>query len=159
ARDERIEELRRKYLKKAEQVKDRIQRAQDALDREKGQRTHAALGVVVDIGTTLLGSLLGGSSRSRSTSATRGASRAWQETQDVQRAEARVEDYEKELAVLEDELRHEIDEVQSTADVSQEKLQRLSVAPKKKDIHPELVALAWLPYERLGNGQLQAAWI
>ena len=75
----------------------------------------------------------------------RGAGRTMKEREDVGRAAANVQD----LAAQRDELQRAMDDeiarVQAAADPLTEQLERVEIAPKKKDIAVTTVALAWVP--------------
>ena len=113
ARDAAVEKLRRKYAPKIERAEDKLRRAQQALDREKGQARSAEAQTAISIGATILTSMLGNkrmkyTTIGRATTAARGAGRAMEQAGDVKRAEENVAAAQADLEALNDQLQREI---------------------------------------------------
>jgi alkylhydroperoxidase/carboxymuconolactone decarboxylase family protein YurZ len=66
-----------------------------------------------------------------------------QESQDVARAEENVQALQKQLADLDAEFQDELSKLDLRSDASSEKLETILIRPKKTDVKPRLVALAW----------------
>ena len=156
-RDRKISELRNKFTKKMRTVEDRVERAQLKVDKEKAQARDVQMRSAISIGGSILGSLFGRKSGRRS-SATSGVSRAWKEGQDVKIAKAERDKYERDLAQLNEDLLMEIDTVKRRIDPMTEPLAEVKIPPKKKDIKIKEVSLAWLPYYRVSEFELEPAW-
>ncbi len=162
-RDEIIEKLREKYAAKIAKLEDRIQRAELTLDREQEQAKQQKLQTAISFGTTLLGAFLGRKKISRSTigkatTAARGASRAMKEAKDVKRAEEKLDILQQQMAELQEELTHEIEETKSSIDPLTEQLESYELRPKKTDVSVSMVAFTWVPYWQDDKGGIQAAW-
>ena len=55
-------------------------------------------------------------------------------------------------------LESEVGELTSTSDPAAEKLETVSIKPKKKDISIKLVGLVWAPYLQAAGKPLEPAW-
>jgi hypothetical protein len=150
ARDQGVETLRKKYAVKISAVEERLRRAQNAQEVQVEQAKDAKLQTVISIGATLLSGLLGRkavsmSSMGRAATAARGVSRTMKESSDVARAGETVEAITQQLQELNAELESEIAQLTSASDPATEKLESISIKPKKKDITIKMVALVWTP--------------
>jgi hypothetical protein len=152
-RDAVVDKVRGTYAPRIERLEARIRAAEAAVAREQAQSTQQSLQTAVSIGATILGAFLGrkkvsASTLGRATTAMRGAGRTMKEREDVGRAAANVQD----LAAQRDELQRAMDDeiarVQAAVDPLSETLERLELAPKKKDVAVSTVALAWVPQRR-----------
>jgi hypothetical protein len=161
-RDAVVDKVRQTYAPRIARLEERIRAAETAVEREQAQSTQQGLQTAVSIGATILGAVLGrrkisASTLGRATTAARGASRTMKEREDVGRAAANVQ----ELVAQRDELRRtmedEIARVQAAVDPLSERLESVTVAPKKKDIAVTTVALAWVPYRRDDRGGIARA--
>jgi hypothetical protein len=150
-RDALIEKLRMKYAAKIERLEDRIRRAEQTVEKEKEQAKQQKLQTAISFGTTLLSALLGRKKASRSTlgratTTARGAGRILKEKQDIDRAADNVAALQEKLAHLENRLAEEIDLIEASITPMTERLQPVTVRPKKKDISVHRVALVWAPH-------------
>lgn len=144
ARDDQTDKLRQKYESRFRTLQDRMLRAEQAVERKKGQSQQAML----NTGVAALGGLLGavfGSSRSqigRASTAARGAGRVAQSRQEAARAEETVETVRAQIDELERELQEELRKVEDTAN-GEEPLEEVPVRPALNAISMRLVALMW----------------
>ena len=150
ARDQAVDDLRRKYAPKITVLQERLRRAQQALQREMEQAQAQKMQTAVSIGTTLLGAFFGRKAIStgtlgRASTAMRSATRARKESMDVTRSGDTVETLQTQLADLEFELETEVSRLKTGMDASNEMLTPLEIRPKKTQIAVRLVALAWTP--------------
>ena len=105
----------------------------------------------ISVGATVLGALFGRKKLSattigRATTAARGAGRTMKQAGDVQRAQESAEAVRQQIQALEAELEEELSARAAATDPLTEKLERISVRPKKTDITVRRVALVWRPY-------------
>jgi Type IV secretion-system coupling protein DNA-binding domain len=161
-RDEAVENLRRKYAPKFEQLEERKRRAEQAVARETEQAKGQKMQTAISFGATLLGSFLGRkraslSTLGRATTAVRGVGRSMKESQDVDRAEDNVAAVTQKLADLEAEFQAETAALERSLDPQTEKLEKVSLKPTKANIAVKLVTLAWAPYWHDG-GEVKPAW-
>src|SRR6185295_2545841 len=155
ARDEQVEALRKKYGVKVAQLQERIRRAEQMREKQQAQASQQTLQTVVSAGAAVLGMFFGRrrSITSAAGTAVRGVGRTFQERQDVGRAEENVEALQKQLADLNTELEHEVDNLTERFDPEAGELEVLGVKPRKTDVQTRFLTLAWEP--RRGT---EAAW-
>jgi hypothetical protein len=151
ARDQMVEQLRRKYAPKIATAQDRLRRAQQAVDRESEQTKAQSLQTAISFGTTLLGALMGrktlsASTLGRATTAARGVGRTMKESQDVGRAKETVEAVQQQIADLEAQLQQETGAAMAGSAADTLPVETISCKPKKGNITVRLVALVWVPY-------------
>jgi hypothetical protein len=160
-RDTRIDGIRAKYGRKAQDLQDDLSRAQAAVDTQRAQARAAKVSTVVSIGQTILGALLGRRTRSssitRGATAARGATKAWKESGDIRTAEERLAQVEQEIADINAEAEAEITEIKRLTDVEGLTFEKSTIRPLKKNIVIQAYGLAWLPYLQKGES-LQPAW-
>ena len=162
-RDRQVEALRKKYAPKVAVLQDRIRRAQQAVERETQQAQQAKMQAAVSFGATLLGAFLGRKAVSaatlgRATTAVRGVGRSMKESQDIARAGETVEAMQQQLADLEAQLQAETSALEVSTDPAAEKLESITLKPKKTNISITLLTLAWAPYWRESGGTKTPAW-
>jgi len=150
-RDRDAEALRQRYAPRMAAIEEKIRRAQQVAEREAEQAKAQKLQTVVSVGTTLLSAFLGrkaisASSVSKAGTALRTATRIQKESQDAARATATVEELQQQLADLEAQFQAEAAAVAASSDPMAEKLETISIKPKKTGITTRLVTLAWAPY-------------
>ena len=161
-RDEAVENLRRKYAPKFEQLEERKRRAEQAVEREAEQAKGQKMQTAISVGATLLSSFLGRkraslSTLGRATTAARGVSRSMKESQDVDRAQDNVAVVTQKLADLEAEFQAETAALERSLDPQTEQLDKVSLKPTKANIAVKLVTLAWAPYWHEA-GEIKPAW-
>jgi len=162
-RDRQVEGLRKKYAPKVAALQDKIRRAQQAVERETQQAQQAKMQAAVSFGATLLGAFLGRKAVSaatlgRATTAVRGVGRSMKEFQDIARAGETVEAMQQQLADLEAQLQTETLALEVSTDPAAEKLESITLKPKKTNISIALLTLAWAPYWRESGGAQTPAW-
>jgi hypothetical protein len=151
ARDQAVEKLRQKYASKVTTLQDRLRRSEQALAKEKEQRSASLLSVGADIFGVMFG-------RKRATSAIGSVSRTYKESSDIGRAEENAEAVRRQLEDLQAQLASEVAEIQTQMDSSATALECIPVKPKKTNINVRLFTLAWLPYVKDEAGKLKPVW-
>jgi hypothetical protein len=162
-RDEEKEKLTKKYTPKIARIEERIRKAQQAVEREEEQSKQQKLQTAISVGTTVLGSILGRKTLSRTslgraTTAARGVGRTMKEAGDITRAKETVAAKQQELQELDAEFREEIEALKDRFDPMVEELEDIEVRPLKKDIAVGLVSLAWVPHWEDAQGNRTPAW-
>lgn len=157
-RDEAVEKLRAKYAPKLATLEERLRKAEQKVDVQKGQARDAVVSSVFSTGAALLGALLGGKKLSATTvrrggTAARGVSRSARERGDIKRAEESVEAVRERLEELEAKFERELDEAQEMPDVMHERLEQVELPPRKTGITVEHVSLVWVPFWVTGGGE------
>ena len=150
-RDAAADGLRQKYAAKLASLEERLRRAEQAVGREKQQSVEAGMQTAISVGATVLGALFGRKKISsttigRATTAARGAGRTMKQAGDVQRAQESAEAVRQQIQALEAELAQELSARAAATDPLTEKLERVSVRPKKTDITVRRVAWSGGPY-------------
>ncbi len=162
AREERdiaTEKLREKYASKIQTLSDRVRRAEQAVEVQKGQARDAKWSTALSFGAAVLSSLLGKkkfsmSSVGRASTAMRGVGRSARESRDVDRAEESVDALRQQLQELESKVQAEIDEISGRLDPTTAELSSVMLKPKKTNITVRSVVLAWMPHTRDTEGRL-----
>jgi hypothetical protein len=162
-RDLEVEKLRKKYSSRFTTLKDRLMRAQQAVDREAEQAKSKKVQTAISFGTAILGAFLGRKtvsvgSASRVGTAMRSASQMQKEKMDVARARERAAAIETQLAELEMRMQEEIEKIEFSFDPEFEELEEISIKPKNTDITLEVFGLAWIPYRKDAGGRLGPDW-
>jgi hypothetical protein len=162
-RDEEAEKLQDKYAPKLTALRERIRKAEQAVDREKSQASREHMQTALSVGETLLGAFTGRkkiskSALSKASSAARRAGRSAEQQGDVARAKDTVEALEDQLKEMEAEFEEEMKELTARIDPLTEELDTVAIKPKKTDITVDLVALAWAPHWQDREGMVTPAW-
>jgi hypothetical protein len=163
ARDKQSASLRQKYAPKIAALQDRIRRAGQMVERQQAESRSSQMQAAISVGASILGAFLGRKTISaanigRATTAIRGAGRAIKESKDVGQAEENVSALQQQLADLEAQFKTESDALAAATDPLNEKLETVSLKPTKANIAVKLVALAWTPHWRDGQGGVTSAW-
>jgi hypothetical protein len=150
-RDAAADALRQKYAPRLAALQERLRRAQQTVAREKQEATQAGLQTAISVGATVLGALFGRKTISattigKATTAARGAGRTMKQAGDVGRAEESAGAVEQQIRDLDAELQKELDASAAAMDPAGEKLETLTIRPKKSDVTVRSVGLVWLPY-------------
>jgi hypothetical protein len=161
-RDAAAEKLRQKYGPKIAALRDRIRRAEQAVEREKEQAKQTGLQTALSVGATILGAFMGRKTISattigKATTALGKAGRTMKDMKDVGMAQDNVAALQQQLADLEAQFKSETDRL-SGSDPPTEPLETIPLRPAKSNISLKLVALAWLPYWRDSTENLLPAY-
>jgi hypothetical protein len=148
-RDAAVEKLRERYAPKVARVQEKARKAEEAVGKEQQQASQQKVQTAVSLGATMLGALMGRravslSTLGRATTAARGVSRSAKESQDVARAQERLQEARAELAALEAELQREVAALEGTGSASVA-IETIEIKPKRGGVEVRIVALAWKP--------------
>jgi hypothetical protein len=154
ARDLAIAKLRTRYEKRFATLRERIRKAQQALDREREQAQDATMQTAISVGTTLLSAVLGRSTLGRAGTTARGAGYAMRQRQDIGRARDNVAKYQEQLAAMESGFEVEIDAIRDAHDPARLEIETFELRPRRTDIDVSLLALTWVPCEADDQGVL-----
>jgi hypothetical protein len=162
-RDLEAEKLRRRYGARYEALKDRLLRAEQAIQREREQLAARKVETAISFGTAILGAFLGRKAVSATTAgrlgtAAKSAGRLRKESMDTARAAESAEALRAQMADLDRELQAEIDALESAFDPAGEELQEIPVLPGAAGINEEYFGLTWLPYRRDEHNRLVPGW-
>ncbi|HEU4591021.1 MAG TPA: hypothetical protein VFS13_08945 [Steroidobacteraceae bacterium] len=156
-RDAAVAELRRKWQAKLLQLADQIRRAEERRAREQSQLSQQKMQTAVNIGSSILGALLGRKAISttnigRIGTAARSATRIGRESEDVTRAEEGLEVLRQRLADTQRDVEAEVARLEATLDPSTMALTSAEVPARKADIAVGEVALVWVPWRKGADG-------
>jgi len=149
-RDALSDKLKAKYEPKLATLQDRIRKAGQMKEKQAEQASSAKWSSLINIGSTILGALLGRRKMTTGTIGKAGTSarsigRASQEAQDVARAEENIESLQSQLADLDTQFQDELKSLDTRTDPTAAALETITLRPKKTDVKPRLVAVVWVP--------------
>jgi hypothetical protein len=149
-RDEAVQNLKKKYARRAQTIQRRIQRAEERIEREKSQSSQQKLQTAIAIGSTILGALFGRkkvsvSSITKAGAAMKSAGRVMKESGDVSRAKENLVKLNLEMDDLHDRLQDDLDLLQDKFDLTLEQLETVKIRPKKTNISVKLFSFTWIP--------------
>ncbi|HUP81366.1 MAG TPA: ATP-binding protein, partial [Pirellula sp.] len=152
ARDEAVEKLKAKNGEKLRSLQTRVLAAQQRLEKEKQDAKAKQMEGFFNIGTTILGALLGNkiaskSNVSKAASAVKGLGRVTAQQGDVMRAQ---ETYEELLAAkeeLERKCQDEIEFVSNQFSSANLALEAIDIPIRKADTKIKFLALVWVPWQ------------
>jgi len=147
-RDRLADALKQKYAPQLAALADRKRRAELALEQQKAQKTESLLKTAVAVGGGLLTAFMGRKTLSvtnmnRAVTAARDASRSWKEAQDVGQASDNLAQIAQQSVDLQKQFDADVAAQQAKVDPATEKLDTVTIRPKKSNITVQLVALAW----------------
>lgn len=154
ARDAALDKLKDAAAKKIAALESKKQTAEGQLAKEKAQAQSAQL----NAGASVLGGILGAvfgrkaglGSITRGASAFGKATSAYQQHQDVNVVQGKIDGLNQELEAIKAELEDASNKLAASYDPSALTLESDSVKPTKTDIKVESIALLWLPYDADG---------
>jgi hypothetical protein len=153
ARDDEIEEVRKKYVKKMKAVQKRLAREQRELDEDQAEHSARKMEEMATHLENVIGIFGGSKSRRRvSTSMTkrRMTSKA---KADIEESQEVIDDFKRELEDLEFEMNDAVEEIEDRwAEVAGE-IEEAVFRAFKKDIHIDLFGVAWFPYWQVEAGE------
>ena len=148
-RDETVEAIRQKFAAKRATLVDRLQRAEQRVQKEQSERGAQVIGTIASIGTAALGAFFGRkglsmSSASRVGTAVRGVGRMQKESGDVTRANESVESVRQALTDLDRQIETQAGALQGGFDAQAEPLETITIKPKASDVQVHEVGLLWM---------------
>ncbi|HXK60767.1 MAG TPA: ATP-binding protein [Acidobacteriota bacterium] len=146
-RDFELDRLRQRYASQFETLSRQEESARLEIRRQEHQYGEQKLQTAISVGAGLLGALFSRSGLGtigRATTAARGATRISRERQDIERANAKLQQVQQRRAALEERLRQEADRLAASFDPHMETLQEIQIRPKKADILVKAAGLLWI---------------
>ena len=156
-RDLKVEKLRKRYTPKLRTLRERVQRAEQRVEKEEAQHKQSGLSTAVSFGTTVLGALFGRKTASvgnvsRAGSAMRSAGRTAQHKGDIDRAKETLLTAQEKLEDMEREFEQEVETLMETMVVDELEIEEIVVNARKGDLSVERLALVWAPYRVDSSG-------
>jgi hypothetical protein len=152
ARDKEMDKVRSKYDDKFRTLKGKVLAAEQKLDKYVQEAKAKQMDGWVNIGTSILGSLLGGGRRGSTTAGMRDLSRASNKQGDIDRAQESLEDLLRQKDDMERECKEDVDRVSRMFAAESLELDAIEIPLRKSDTKIKSVSLAWVPWEIAPNG-------
>ncbi|MFO0943784.1 MAG: ATP-binding protein [Pirellulales bacterium] len=152
-RDLEKTKLQQKYAAKIDSLEAKIRAAQQKLEKEQAKYDKEKWNTILDIGTTVLGRLLGNKvTASKTVTAGRSAARTAEKRGSVGIAAESVEALMAERAELEEACQAEIEEIKSKYSPEGLQLEKIEVPCRKSDTKVDLLCLVWVPWQLNSKG-------
>jgi hypothetical protein len=152
-RDLEKTKLQQKYAEKLKSLETKIRTAEQKLEKEKAKYDKEKWGTLLDIGTTVLGRLLGNKvTATRTATAGRGAVRAAEKRTTVGHATESLESLLAEREEIEQECEAEIEEIKRKYSPEGLTLEPLELPCRKSDTKIDLLCLVWVPWQISSKG-------
>ena len=153
-RDQSREALQEKYRKKREALEAKISQQENRIDRERVQAERAKQDTLVNLGAAIFDSFMGRkrfktTTITKASSTARSFSRQKEQSQDVERAQGILENYQEDLANLQAELEEAVRTLQEKYDPIFDQAAQVQVKPKKTNIRIQAFAFLWVPKSML----------
>lgn len=141
-----LEEVRDDLSRDIKRIEDRIAREERELREDEEEYEGRKREELLSGAESLIGLFSGRKSSRRLSQASRRRRLTQQAKADIEESEDLIEDLEKEIAVLEEELKGALNETQEKwADVL-DQIEEVAIRPKKSEVHMEAFGLVWVPH-------------
>ncbi len=152
-RDLEKTKLQQKYASKIDALEAKILAAQQKLEKQQAQYDKEKWNTILNIGTTVLGRLLGNKvTATRTATAGRGAVRAAEKRTGVGQAAETLESLMAAREELVQECEQEIEVIKSKYSPEGLTLEKIEVPCRKSDTKVDLFCLVWIPFQINKNG-------
>lgn len=163
-RDLAIAEVEKQYQKRIEDIESGLEKARVKLQEQQAQANAAKASALMSIGSAILGAVFGRGrsnllSSTRARTVTNSGTRVWKEGSDVERSKEKVQEIEGSLHELDQERTAAKEQAARQFDPATTPLEVYHLRPLKKNIQVRTVGLAWLPYVKKGQFELEEAWM
>jgi DNA helicase HerA-like ATPase len=150
---EKLRKLQRKYEKKIDRIKDKIERKR--LDKERHEKEASARKreEVLSGTETVLSWVIGRRSMRGLSTASRKRRMSKRSEEMAKKAEEMIKNYEEDLIDIKGELEEEIDEIEDRYDDILEEIRPITVRVLKKNITIESFGLLWIPLFSVLSGE------
>jgi hypothetical protein len=148
-RDVAKADLQQKYSKQLQMLESRIRTAQQRMERQQAQYDKEKWNTIMNVGSTVLGRLLGNKiTATRTTTAGRSAARTFEKKTHLEQAGDSLDVLLQERAELEIECQREIEELKRRFSPENLELEVLELRCRKTDIKIDLLCLCWIPLRK-----------
>jgi hypothetical protein len=155
ARDKEMEKIRTKYEDKLRTLHAKVTAAQQRVDKLVDEAKAKRMDGLVNIGTSILGALLGNKSRSgsRTSSAVRDLTSAANKGSDISRAQETLDELVLQKDAMERECIADVERIKRDFSIENLVLDATEIPLRKADTKVKLLALAWVPWQidAMGN--------
>ena len=145
-RDDEVDKLRKRYATKLDRLRKRLRKEEDELTDDKIEYEARKKEEMVSGAETLLG-VLGIFGRRKSVSTAMSKRRMTARAKaDIEESEREIKRLEEEIAEMEADFKQEADDIAARWDEMLDDIETYQVKPRRADISIDMVAVAWLPY-------------
>ena len=138
-----VEVLRKKYGTKGDRLQDKYARLQTKLQKEKTDVSSRQTDTAVSLGMAVLGTFLGGSTKSKMRRGISSAGKVSKEKADVHRVENEIRQLKSDMQELRDDLSIEINIIKEKYTIESYKIETFHIKPRKTDIYKVKASLLW----------------
>ncbi len=158
-RDRQVDALRARYGPKIAALEERMRKAEQKLEKEKGDVRRAGVQAALNLGATLLGAFMGRKKLSagtigRASTTMRSGVRTAKEKADIAAAEENLDALRLQKEALEGEFAAEVQTLEGSADPTRQAVEPAPLKPRKADVRVRLVALVWFPCRNGPDGRV-----
>ena len=146
ARDEEIESIQEKYVKKTKAVQKRLGREQRELDEDQAEHSARKMEEMATHLENVIGIFGGSRSRRKVSSSLTKRRMTSKAKSDIEESMDAIEEFKQELEEIEYEMNDAVEEIEERWAEAATEIEEVVFTPFKKDIHVELFGVAWLPY-------------
>ena len=157
ARDAAVDKLQVKYAEKLKSLQTRLQAAEQKVAKQKEEAKSKQMEGFLNIGTSILGALLGNKLTSKTNvakaaTAVKSFGKVTSKQGDVMRAEETLEELISAKNELETQAKEEIEALADQYSPENLALEAVDIPLRKSDTKVKLIALAWVPWQVNPNG-------
>jgi hypothetical protein len=157
ARDAAVDKLQVKYADKLKSLQTRLQAAEQKVAKQKEEAKSKQMEGFLNIGTSILGALLGNKLTSKTNvakaaTAVKSFGKVTSKQGDVMRAEETLEELISAKNELETQAKEEIEALAVQYSPENLALEAVDIPLRKSDTKVKLIALAWVPWQVNPNG-------
>lgn len=147
-RDKDAAAIKAKYEGLYEKLQEKLRAAQQKAMKDQEQVGRQKMDTYISVGSTLLGAIFGKNPLSRGTidkagTTARRAQKIQKDEQQATLSQSKTDEIESQIADLDASLKEELSKLDDQTDVSNVKIEKASVRPRKSDIIVEGLSLYW----------------
>jgi len=157
-RDAAVDKIRSKFQTKLEREEDQVARAQQKVDKERGEARQAQMDTAISFGSSIFDAFMGRSVRSGVRSTASRATKSARAQSDISRAE---DAYARELEDVDrvrQEMEAELQEQSQKFGPGAFPIEVKSLTPRKTDVDVRFCGLVWVPYFEANDGRKMKAF-
>ncbi len=160
-RDEALDKLSDRYEKKIDKLRDKIDAKQRDLSEDEAEYASRKREEMISAGESVLGVFLGRRSSRAVSTAARKRRMTVKAGADIADTKAKIAGLTEDLADLQREAQEEVEKIRRRWEEELEKVEEVSVTPRRADVSIDTLALAWAPFWRItypsGDGRVKTS--
>ncbi len=143
-----VDSLSKKYGTKGDRLQDKYARLRIKLQKERADVSAKQTDTAMSLGMAVLGTFLGGSTKSKVRRGMSSAGKISKEKNDVRRVENEIKQLKKDMQELRNDLSVEINAIKKKYKIESYKIETFHIKPRKTDIFNIKAALLWETVEQ-----------